>query len=662
MCMGVVPLKVPLLQPREVRLRRRLKQTLASALVMIMVGSTASYAQDGGFFDGVRSFFGKTKEEPVADAVPYKTTINVIDAPRALRKSITAASNLQSMRKSPPSGAAGLLRRARSDIDQITAALYTNGYYAGTIRITIAGRDLDAPDILQVIEAARPAGPVPIQVDVTTGPLFHFGEITLVDAEHHRPLPLAPTLKSLRILPGDEAKSSTILDAEGRISDFYRKEGYAFAKVVDKDVVADHAANLVNVTYVVSPGPAVAFGQVAVSGTEKVRPSFVAERVRIIPGEMFSPQRLADTRKSLLRYEAFSGVRIREGDKLDADGRLPIDVEVTERKPRYVGFGAKYSSTDGSSINAFWGHRNLLGGAETLRLDGQVSWFGGKSEAVPDANPLGYRFAATFGKPGILTPIDDLVAQAAILREVTDAYVREAATLTAGIRRNYSDQFSVQVGLDLEQSHVQDANGSRDDTIVGVPIDVAYDTTDNALDPSSGIRASGTFEPFAYLGQASAGPMMFKGSLSSYRAFDEDKRYILAGKISAGTIFGADLLDVPPQRRFYVGGGGSLRGYNYQSASPRNADGDIIGGLSFVTASVEARIKVTDTIGVVPFFDIGSASEGSVPDLGDLRYAAGLGLRYYTAIGPVRLDVAIPLNPEPDDAGYGVYISLGQSF
>ncbi|WP_245557309.1 autotransporter assembly complex protein TamA [Kaistia granuli] len=626
-----------------------------------MAGSTATYAQDGGFLSGFRSLFGKEKVEPVADAVPYKPTVNVPDAPRSLRKAITAASTLQSMRKSPPSGAAGLLRRARADIDQITAALYSNGYYGGSIRITIAGRDLDAPDILQAIEAARPAGPVPVQIDVTTGPLFHFGSITLVD-ERNRPLPMAPTLRELGIEPGSDAKSTTILDAEGKIADYFRKEGHAFAKVVDKDVVADHASNLVNVTYVVSTGPAVAFGQVTVAGTEKVRPSFVEERVRIIPGEMFSPQRLADTRKSLLRYEIFSGVRIREGDKLDADGRLPVEVEVTERKPRYVGFGAKYSSTDGSSINAFWGHRNLFGGAETLRLDGQVSWFGSKSSAVPDANPLGYRFAATFGKPGIWTPIDDLVAQAAVLREVTDAYVREAATFTAGVRRNYSDQFSVQVGLDLEQSHVQDATGSRDDTIVGVPIDVAYDTTDNPLDPSSGIRASGTFEPFAYLGQASAGPMMFKGSLSTYKALDEEKRYILAGRVSAGTIFGADLLDVPPQRRFYVGGGGSLRGYDYQSVSPRNAQGDIIGGLSYVTASAEARIKVTDTIGIVPFFDIGGASEGSVPDLDDLRYAAGLGLRYYTGIGPVRLDVAIPLDPEPDDAGYGIYISLGQSF
>ena len=137
---------------------------------------------------------------------------------------------------------------------------------------------------------------------------------------------------------------------------------------------------------------------------------------------------------------------------------------------------------------------------------------------------------------------------------------------------------------------------------------------------------------------------------------------ILAGRVSAGTIVGADLFDIPPQRRFYVGGGGTLRGYNYQSASPRDARGNIIGGRSFFTASAEARIKVTDTVGIVPFVDMGSAFRSEVPDLGDLRYAVGLGLRYYTGIGPVRFDVAVPLNPQKGDGDYGIYLSLGQAF
>jgi len=337
-------------------------------------------------------------------------------------------------------------------------------------------------------------------------------------------------------------------------------------------------------------------------------------------------------------------------------------VEVTEREPRYVGFGAKYSTTDGSVSNAYWGHRNLFGGGETLRLDAQVSWFGGTPDAVPDADPFGYKVAATFAKPGIYTPADDLVAQAAVLREVTDAYVRDAGTFLGGIRHRFDDQFTMQVGLDLEQSRVQDWSGTNNYFVAGIPVDVAYDTTDNRFDPSQGIRFHTTVEPFAYLGDGGAGPVMMKGSLSAYRALDDENRYIIAGRVAAGSIIGADLLDVPPQRRFYVGGGGSLRGFDYQSASPRNAQGNIIGGMSFFTASAEMRMRITDTIGIVPFFDMGAAFASETPDFDGLRYSAGIGLRYYTALGPIRLDFAVPLNRRDGDSRYGIYVSLGQSF
>jgi translocation and assembly module TamA len=297
-----------------------------------------------------------------------------------------------------------------------------------------------------------------------------------------------------------------------------------------------------------------------------------------------------------------------------------------------------------------------------LRIDAQASWFGSTPQAVPDADPLGYKVSATFVKPGIYTPVDDLVAQGAVLREVTNAYVRDATTFLGGVRHRFNDKLTMQVSLDLEQSRVQDAIGTKDYSIAGVPVDVAYDTTDNLFDPSRGIRLNATFEPFAHLGDGGAGPLMMKGSLSAYHALDEDKRFILAGRVAAGSVTGASLFDIPAQRRFYVGGGGSLRGFDYQSASPRDAQGNIIGGLSFFTASAEARIRITDSIGIVPFFDMGSAAASETPELGNLRYAAGIGLRYYTSLGPIRFDFAVPLNPRAGDSRYGFYISLGQAF
>lgn len=619
----------------------------------------------GGFFGPIVNLFSPkplTSGPPAPDATPYTVSLTVTGGDSALKDRIEAASALERLRERAPSGAAGLVRRALADRRDINAALYAAGYYGGVIRIRLAGIAPDAPDIFQRVEAARARGPVPVEIDVQAGPLFQFGRVELLDAANRRPLADAPSLTRLRLEPGEPALATSILRAEGAIVDHWRRLAHPFARVADKEVVADHKTNKVDVTFLIAPGPVATFGRFTVVGADFLTPGFIEERIEITPGTPYSPEVLDRLRRRLLEYEAIASVRINEADRLAPDGSLPITIEVSARLPRYVGFSATYSSTDGSAINAYWGHRNLFGGGETLRLDAQVSWFGEKSEAVPNADPFGYKLAATFVKPGIYTAQDDLVANAAVLREVTNAYVREAVTLLAGIRHRYSDDLTLQVSIDLEESQVEDSTGTNDYGIVGVPIELTYDSTDSKLDPSRGWRATATVEPFAYLGDAGAGPTLFRGAVSTYHAFDENKRFILAGRMAAGSIVGAGLYDVPPQRRFYVGGGGSLRGYDYQSASPRNEDGIIVGGRSFFEASVEARLRVTDTIGIVPFFDMGSAFASEWPDFDSIKYSAGIGLRYYTAIGPLRVDLAFPLNPGPEDGDFGVYVSLGQAF
>lgn len=647
-------------------LHRSCLTSVLVATAALSVAAAPVRAEEGSFFDSFANFFNPNREkedtQPSPDAVPYTVDIEVVDASRSLRNAIIDASNLKAMEKNPPAGAAGLVRRAVVDQDRLIAALYSEGYYGGTIDMTISGNRPDSPNIFDIVQAARARGPVPVKIVINPGPLFTFGTVRIVSASNGRPLPDAPTQRTLRLQTGEPAMASSIVEAEGRLSGHWRDMGYPFARVANKDVVADHADKRIDVTFMVETGPRATFGQFTVVGADFLTPGFIEDRIEIKPGEPFSPKRLADMRTRLAKYEAIGGIRIREGEHLDANGGLPITIEVTARKPRYVGFSAEYSNTDGSSLNAFWGHRNLFGGGETLRLDGSVSWFGKKPEAVPDADPFGYKVSATFTKPGIITSRDDLIAAAAILREVTNAYVREGVTVTAGVRRRFSDQFSMQIGVDFEDSSIEDAEGKGDYFIVGIPVDATFDNTDSQLDPSRGMRVNATVEPFAYLGDSGAGPVMAKGTVSAYHALDEEKRYILAGRVSAGSMMGTSIQDVPANRRFYVGGGGSLRGYDYQAVSPRNAFGQIIGGLSYFEASAEARIKITDTIGIVPFFDMGSAFSTEFPDFDGLKYAAGIGLRYYTAIGPLRFDFAVPLNPGPDDGSYGIYVSLGQAF
>ncbi|WP_244644110.1 autotransporter assembly complex protein TamA [Azorhizobium oxalatiphilum] len=615
------------------------------------------------FFDKAMAWFNPNaaKNQPaVADATPYALTIDVT-GDSAAKSAVTDASNLERLKTNAPSGAAGLVRRALADRERIIAALYAEGYYAGRIDITVAGVPADTVAAFDRVEAARKAGDVPVVVKVDTGPQFQFGTVRLVDPAG-RPLMDGPSLKAMRLEAGQPAKATLITSAERTITTTLRNAGHPFARVASKDVVADHANRRVDVTYYVDPGRPATFGPFTVSGTKTIKPEFILSRVDIYPGEPYSPERLDALRKRLTAYEIIGSVRFREADRLNAQGQLPIEILVSERELHYVGFGAKYSSTDGSSANAFWGHRNLWGGGETLRLDAQVSWYSEGSDAVPNADPFGYRLAASFSKPGIWTANDDLVAEAAVLREVTDAYVREGVTFTGGVRHRFNEDWSGQVGVDLEQSTVQDYFGTTDPFIAGIPVSLTGDTTDNPLDATKGYKFTATVEPFVAFGDSGAGPVMLKASLSAYHAFDEDKRWILAGRVSAGSLIGPELLDVPAQRRFYVGGGGTVRGIDYQKASPQTPNGIVIGGLSYFTASTEMRIKITDTIGVVPFFDMGAAFASEVPDFSAMYYSAGIGLRYYTAVGPVRLDFAVPLNPPDGSSKYGVYLSLGQAF
>ncbi|MGE3871717.1 MAG: autotransporter assembly complex family protein [Parvibaculaceae bacterium] len=623
----------------------------------------ATPAESRSFLDGIFSWFGDEEaDEPVADALAYRVSVKVDHAGSGLESTIRDGSTLVALQDKAAPGAAGLVQRALADYAGITAILYEKGYYAGEIQIRIAGVPVDDMQVFDAAEKARRKGPVPVDIAVDPGLQFRFGKVRVLDAGSHRPMPDVPDIADSGLIEGEVAASPAIASAERIIVRALRDRSHPFAKIASKDVAANHNTLRLDVTLFVEPGPQAAFGRFRVSGTEGLDPEFVQSRIDIEAGEPYSPERLDRLRKRLTSYPIIGGVRLKEAEALDPSGLLPVDVEVSERKPRFFGFGAKYSSTDGTAANAYWGHRNLFGGAETLRIDGQVSWFGGKPEAVPDADPFGYALTASFGKPGIFTVDDDLIAEAAVLREVTDAYVRDAVTLTAGVRHRFDDRLSVQAGVDFEQAFVEDASGKRDDFVAGIPIDVFYDSTDSPLDPTRGMRASARVEPFAFLGEAGAGPVLARGSLSAYQALDQRDRYIIAGRVASGSLIGADITDVPPQRRFYAGGGGSIRGYEYQSVSPRNDNGDIIGGLSFFEASAELRVKITDTIGVVPFFDMGAAFKDEVPDFSGLRYAAGLGLRYYTSIGPIRLDAAIPLNPRPSDAGYGIYVSIGQAF
>lgn len=598
---------------------------------------------------GFRLWGSPDEDADVVDPLRYSATLIVTDGDEDLRDTLEEASELMAEQERPVSGSLGLLSRARADRELLIAALYRTARYDGVVQISIGGRLLDdiPPDAVFTGE------PVPVTIIVDPGAVFTLGGVALKgDAAD-----LAPARFGL--LPGGAAGSAAILQAEADIVRVLKEEGRPLAAVTGREVVADHATHTLDVSLTVAAGPIAPYGETVVEGTEQVDREFTRYMTGLEPGRIYSPKEMREARDRLAALQVFSSINLREAEALNPDGSIPIYLRVSERKFRYYGGGASYSTTEGLGLEGYWGHRNLFGRAEKLRIGGSISGIGDRS----DLGELNYNAGIMFEKPGVIGPDSKFFANLNTVYEHPDAYDRLSTGGGVGIQYELSPTQTLSAELAVEWSEVTDALNpeGKDYLLVSTPLQYVFDNRDDKLNPTRGFRALAAAEPtYDFLNSTSFVKMRAEGS--AYRAVDEAGRFVLAGRATLGSIPGADLADIPADRRFYAGGGGSVRGYAYQGIGPKDAFGDPIGGRSLAEASLEMRIGVTDTIGIVPFIDAGTVSESQFPDFSDFKTGAGLGLRYITPFGPLRVDVAVPLNPDPDDPSFGLYAGIGQAF
>ncbi len=486
----------------------------------------------------------------------------------------------------------------------------------------------------------------------------------------------------LKLRPGDPAIAADLRAANARLIDYFRAAGHPLVKAPLPQPIVNHALLTMDVTFSVDPGPKAGFGEVTINGPKNFDQSIVRSFVYLQEGQPYSPKALADTRKSIGSIAAVGAVRIREGDKLDANGNLPIFIDVGDRLNNLIGATAAYSNVDGPTGSIYYENRNLFGGAESLRLEGDlfyappvyglsVNSFNSFIGAQNFANAgLGGRTTLSFVKPALDGSRFDFLLDG--IAEDNRAgggsfggYAYQLAGGTAALRYRVDDSLSLQAGLKFETGQATDSLGRVDYTLIGIPLTLRYDGTDKLLDPSRGFRVTASATPYPAVFGA-AGFAKASVAASAYYAIDEDANYIAAARVGFGSIFGdsGGLSSIPANYRFYEGGLATVRGYRYQSIGPSNFQGYTIGGLSAFNATLEARIRVIDNIGVAPFFDVGGALCDSLPfgSCGDTRMSAGLGLIYYTPIGPIRVDVARPLDPRPGDYPVVFYVSIGQPF
>ncbi len=303
--------------------------------------------------------------------------------------------------------------------------------------------------------------------------------------------------------------------------------------------------------------------------------------------------------------------------------------------------------------------RNLFGQAEYLRLSLAL---GQQKNGV----------AANFRRPDFLDVDQDLLALAEIADDTPTAYHSRRARVSAGLERRFDRTLTGGIALGVEKANVvqlatlnsMTANQrTQHYALIGLPLYLKLDRSDDLLNPTSGYRAQVNLVPY----QSFSGPDLTfafgRISASTYQRLEDSDRYIIAASAALSSIGGASLAALPADKRIYAGGGGSIRAYGYQMAGPLDFDKKPIGGKSSLELSLEARIKITQSIGIVPFIDAGSSYRSSVPQLGRrLLFGPGLGFRYYTSFGPIRVDVATPLARRRGDSLVQLYISLGQAF
>ncbi|MGH7016327.1 MAG: autotransporter assembly complex protein TamA [Caulobacteraceae bacterium] len=532
--------------------------------------------------------------------------------------------------------------RAAHDKRLAERILATEGYYLGTASITV-----------------RPAA-IPARFDVvlraSAGPRFHFGKV-VVTGPATKPPDLAR--KALDLEPGQAIVATAVRAAEAQVSLRLPQKGYPFVKLGERTIALDRAEATGDYALPVSPGSRSSFGAFQID-----EPVFKSRHVWVIarfrPGELYDSRKVDDLRRALIATQLFStaGIEPIDTGRRAEDGTEIADLRVDGKDAPTHTLSASlgYETGIGPKVEASWSDLNLFPPEGALILNGTL----GTQEQL-----LGIEFRRSNAGRRDRT-IDALIQGS---RQTTAAYAAFTGLVQASMARSstplWQKVWTWSLGVETEVSSEKAwslADGRQAwqvYKIAGLRLLGGYDRSNSLLDPTRGFKILATATPEAELADGTYG--FLAATLEGRGYVPLSKAFVLAARLRLGTILGIGAQALAPSRRLYEGGGDTIRGYAYQEVGPKAPDGSPLGGASSTNFSLEGRYRFGDW-GLVSFLDGGQAYEGALPGFSDLRFGAGLGARYYTSFGPIRIDVATPIGRRPKEGVIGVYISIGQAF
>ncbi len=566
-----------------------------------------------------------------AGEIRYRVRIAGVED-RDLRRELENVSVMKALADRPPISELQLRRRARRDPPLFEQVLRNHGFYRPKVETSID------------LERRRPR----VRYEVDPGPIYRLRTVTLVSSDPAVTMPLA---EEIGLEPGREAVASQILAGNDEIVRILRTRGHAFARVDSHEVVVVHRAEAVDVRFEVDPGERYRFGETTFEGLERVREPFVRNKLPWETGAPFDGRELVLARRRLAAADLFGSVRLETGDTPEEGDLLPVTVKLSERRHRSVTVGVGYGNDEGWRTRAGWEHRNLWEQGERLSFDYAVS-------------EIGRGGALAFKRPDFRRVDQDLHLSLQQEVEDTRAFRSDKFGALARVDRLSGDDRIYGLGLGMRYSSVRDAEDSREFNLVYIPLTMEQDRSDDPLDPRGGARLSLGLAPY----WDTLDPEIFfikpRFSLAGYFTLSHSNELDWAGRVTMASILGEARKKIPADERYYAGGGGSIRGYPFQTVGPIE-DGSPTGGRSLFLLSQELRWRWSETMGMVAFLDGGAVTEEAWfdPTVDDFRWGTGLGFRYFTPVGPLRFDVAVPVNRRQGiDDPWQFYISLGQAF
>lgn len=532
-------------------------------------------------------------------------------------------------------------RRAREAAEDAVAVLRSEAYYGAEVSPEVGEGDTPQP-VVRITPNRR--------FVVADPAITWIGEVPPAQVQ-------AAAEAVMGLANGQAGRAADVVGAEGRIVAAVQKRGFADVAAEPREVIVDYADQTVRPTYKIAAGDLVRLDGVKLMSAGRTNPRWLSAMAPWKSGEAYDPEDVGELERRLLDTGVYESVTVSLAPKGEttADGLRPIIVSLSDRSKRQLELGASYSTSEGVGADVRLTRYNLLGRADTVALFAKSSH-------------LDSRVGADLTLPHWRRAQQTLKASTAVYRTQTDAYDETGVGVSADVERRFRKTSYVTLGASLDYGQTDELSaktltplGRKLVTVAALGA-MALDKSDDPLDPKRGWRVESRVEPTLVAGSDTLPYLKVQAQGTAYLPFDDKGRTVLAGRLKLGSIIGGLIPEVPASRRFYSGGGGSVRGYAYQAIGPRLSDNTPQGGLSLVEASVEVRQKIGAHWGLVAFVDAGAVGSDPTPANKNLNVGAGIGVRYDLGFGPIRADIAVPLNPRTGDPSFQIYLSIGQSF